>query len=237
MAADPSSIELELSDRCISVAIRRTRRARRFSLRLNGRGGGPELVLPQRAPLKIAIEFAAAHAGWLERHLERIVPPRKLAPGMSLPLHGIEHRIEHRAGTRGIALDEAARLIIVGGREEHTPRRLRDFLARHARAAITPLAHDKAQRIGKRIVHLGVRHNRSRWGSCSSDGRLSFTWHLALTPAVVVDYLAAHEVAHLAEMNHSARFWKLCRELTSGDMDEARAWLKAHGGRTLAFGL
>ncbi|MDF3073489.1 MAG: hypothetical protein K0S54_1156 [Alphaproteobacteria bacterium] len=237
MAADPSSIDLELSDRSISVAIRRAPRARRFSLRLNGRAGGPELVLPQRAPLKLALEFAMAQTAWLERHLERIVPPQKLVPGMLLPLGGIDHRIEHRTDLRGVTLDEEARLLLVGGREEHAPRRLLDFLARRARAAITPLVHDKAVHIGRRVAHLGVRHNRSRWGSCSSDGRLSFTWHLALTPDPVIDYLAAHEVAHLREMNHSARFWQLCRELTQGDMEQARAWLKNHGGRTLAFGL
>jgi predicted metal-dependent hydrolase len=237
MAADPSSIDLELSDRSIRVAIRRAPRARRFSLRLNGRTGGPELVLPQRAPLKPALEFAAAQTKWLERHLERIVPPQKLAPGMILPLGGIPHRIEHRADLRGIALDEAACVLLVGGHSDHAPRRLRDFLAKRARAAITPLVHEKAERIGKRIAYLGVRDNRSRWGSCSSDGRLSFTWHLALTPEPVIDYLAAHEVAHLKEMNHSTRFWRLCRELTQGDMEHARAWLKAHGGRTLAFGL
>jgi predicted metal-dependent hydrolase len=237
MAADPSSIDLELSDRSISVAIRRAPRARRFSLRLNGRGGGPELVLPQRAPLKLALEFAMAQTQWLERHIERIVPPQKLMPGMMLPLGGVKHRIEHRAGLRGVTLDEAAQLLLVGGREEHAPRRLRDFLSRRARAAITPLVHEKAAHIGKRVTHLGVRHNRSRWGSCSSDGRLSFTWHLALTPDWVIDYLAAHEVAHLKEMNHSARFWLLCRELTKGDMEAARTWLKTHGGRTLAFGL
>lgn len=237
MAADPSSFELELSDRSLRVAIRRAPRARRIALRLNGRSGGPELVLPQRAPLKQALDFAATQAPWLERHLDRIVLPQKLGPDMTLPLSGIDHRIEHRAELRGVTLDEAARVVLIGGRTEHLPRRLRDFLARRARSAIAPLAHQKAHAIGKRIAHVGIRHNRSRWGSCSSDGRLSFTWHLALTPAGVIDYLAAHEVAHLIEMNHSARFWNLCRRLTDGDMEEARAWLKAHGGRTLAFGL
>lgn len=237
MAADPSSIELELSDRSISVAIRRAARARRVSLRLNGRSGGPELVLPQRAPLKFGLEFAQAQAGWLERHLARITPPQKLVPGMTLPLGGIDHAIEHRPALRGVALDETARVLIVGGREEHAPRRLRDFLAKRARAAIAPLAHEKAQSLGKRIAYLGIRDNRSRWGSCSSDGRLSFTWHLALTPEPVIDYLAAHEVAHLVEMNHSARFWRLCQTLTAGDMQESRAWLKRNGGRILAFGL
>ena len=137
-------------------------------------------------------------------------------------------------GYGGTLLAESVRLSGLGwvellrelARDEEAPRDASPT------AATLPARHCPVCRAALKAVH-----NRSRWGSCSSDGRLSFTWHLALTPAVVVDYLAAHEVAHLQEMNHSARFWKLCRELTAGDMDEARAWLKAHGGRTLAFGL
>lgn len=237
MAAEPSSIDFRLTDRDIAIALRRSTRARRISLRVSARSGTLELVLPRRASLEAGLRFASMQADWIERHAGKLVAPKLLQPGMSLPLGGLEHVVEHERASRGVSLDEACRRIIVGGDPAHAPRRLRDFLARRARSAITPLALEKAAAIGKRVVRISVRDSRTRWGSCSSSGTLSFTWRLALTPDFVVDYLAAHEVAHLAEMNHGPRFWKLCQQLTGADLAQSRAWLRANGAQILAFGL
>lgn len=237
MAEEPARIDFRLTDRDIEIALRRSARARRISLRVSPRSGALELVLPRRASLSTALAFASKQAGWIERRAQKLVPPKRLLPGMTLPLGGLEHVVEHQRAVRGVSIDEACRRIVIGGDIAHAPRRLRDFLARHARAAIAPLAHDKAASIGKRIGRISVRDSRTRWGSCSSGGNLSFTWRLALTPDFVVDYLAAHEVAHLAEMNHGPRFWKLCQQLTAGDMERARAWIRANGAQILAFGL
>lgn len=237
MAVEPASIDFRLTDRDIAIALRRSARARRISLRVCARSGALELVLPRRAALEAGLRFASTQADWIERHAGRLVAPKPLQPGISLPLGGLEHVVEHARAMRGVSLDEACRKIIVGGDPAHAPRRLRDFLARHARSAITPLAHEKAAAIGRRIARISVRDSRTRWGSCSSSGTLSFTWRLALTPDFVVDYLAAHEVAHLAEMNHGPRFWKLCQQLTGSDLAQSRAWLRANGPQILAFGL
>ena len=75
---------------------------------------------------------------------------------------------------------------------------------------------------------MTFKDTRSRWGSCTSDGRLAFSWRIVMAPPYVIDYLAAHEVAHLAEMNHGPRFWTACRRLCPRT-DEAKAWLKRHG--------
>jgi len=237
MASEPASIDYRLSDRDIAIALRRSPRARRISLRISPRSGALELVLPQRASIAAGLAFAASQGNWIERHAARLIEPRRLLPGVALPLGGIEHEIAHDAATRGVRHDAQARRIVVGGEAAHAPRRLRDFLAREARAMIAPLAHDKAQRIGRRIARISIRDSRTRWGSCSSGGGLSFTWRLALTPPAVVDYLAAHEVAHLAEMNHGPGFWRLCASLSAHDMERQRAWLRANGGRILAFGI
>ena len=237
MASEPASIDIRLSDRDVAVALRRSPRARRISLRLAPRTGALELVLPPRASLAAALRFAAAQTGWIERHAARLVAPRRLDVGMVLPLGGEEHRVVHDRAARGVVLDREARAIAVGGDPAHAPRRLRDFLMRHARAVVAPLAHEKAARLERRIARLSIRDSRTRWGSCSSGGSLSFTWRLALTPGFVVDYLAAHEVAHLAEMNHGPDFWRLCAALCGGDSGPGRAWLRRNGPEILAFGL
>ena len=84
------------------------------------------------------------------------------------------------------------------------------------------------EQLGKPAAGLRVKDTKSRWGSCTSDGKLSFSWRIAMAPAHVLNYLAAHEVAHLEEMNHGPKFWALCRRLCP-DTDTAKAWLKRHG--------
>ncbi|MGE0660168.1 MAG: M48 family metallopeptidase [Reyranellaceae bacterium] len=237
MASEPASIDFRLSERDIAIALRRSARARRISLRVSPRSGALELVLPARASLAAGLRFAATQARWIERHAARLIEPCRLQPGIVLPLAGIDHEVTHDPAARGVRHDVGTRNLLVGGDPLHAPRRLRDFLARQARQAVTPLAHEKAARIGRRIARLSIRDSRTRWGSCSSGGGLSFTWRLALTPPSVVDYLAAHEVAHLEEMNHGPRFWRLCASLAEHDLDQTRAWLRQNGGRILSFGL
>ena len=124
-----------------------------------------------------------------------------------MPLRGVDHRIEHRAGARGtvwIEIGEAGvHLLCVAGEEPHLPRRVRDFLKREAKARSGGGEPAAAQALGVAIKRVSVRDQSSRWGSCSSTGVLSYSWRLILAPPFVLDYLAAHEVAHLVEMNHS----------------------------------
>ena len=116
----------------------------------------------------------------------------------------------------------------VSGRAEHAPRRLRDWLGEEARRDLDArvLVHTRA--LGVKAKRIAIRDQATRWGSCSTTGVLSFSWRLILAPPFVLDYLAAHEVAHLVEMNHSRRFWRLVERLCPGMM-RAKAWLDAHG--------
>jgi predicted metal-dependent hydrolase len=154
--------------------------------------------------------------------------------GAVVPLLGIDHVIRHAGGWRG-ATHRAAGEIRVGGEPEFVARRVRDFLITESRTELAARARTKAAILGKRVAAVTVRDTRTRWGSCASSGRLSFSWRLILTPEAVFDYVVAHEVAHLQEMNHSRRFWALVATLTP-EVEAPRTWLKANGPRLLRFG-
>ncbi|MGH7048026.1 MAG: M48 family metallopeptidase, partial [Stellaceae bacterium] len=121
------------------------------------------------------------------------------------------------------------------GDPAHLARRVRDALATLARNELARRARKLAAQIGRKIAGIGVRDTRSRWGSCSSSGNLSFSWRLILAPEPVIDYVVAHEVAHLAEMNHGRRFWRLVEHLMP-DHAAPRAWLDRHRAQLLAYG-
>ena len=147
----------------------------------------------------------------------------------------MSHRIRHRPEARGTVWVEGVE-IHVAGKAEHLPRRLRDWLLAEARRRITPLALAKAETVERRVKRVSVRDQRARWGSCGPDGSLSFSWRLVLAPPEVLDYLVAHEVAHLVHMNHGPRFWALAERLCAGPMGPPQAWLKANGEKLLQYG-
>jgi predicted metal-dependent hydrolase len=120
------------------------------------------------------------------------------------------------------------RLICVAGEAPHVARRIGDFLKREARRDLEAASRRYAQRLGVSVKRVSVRDQVSRWGSCSTTGVLSYSWRLILAPPFVLDYLAAHEVAHLIEMNHSQRFWRLVERLCPA-MQRAKTWLDVHG--------
>jgi len=122
----------------------------------------------------------------------------------------------------------AERQIIVTGEAAHLPRRLADFLKNQARATLVPLAHQYAKQVERQPKSIQFKDTTSRWGSCSSSGTLSFSWRIMMAPLSVVQYLVAHEVAHLVEMNHGEHFWQICTELCPRT-PQCRAWLKRNG--------
>ena len=132
---------------------------------------------------------------------------------------------------RGISKVESRggeQVLLIGGAPEHLGRRLADFLKKQAREDLERAVSRHAGTLGTRASAIRVKDTRSRWGSCTSDGRLSFSWRIAMAPDFVLDYLAAHEVAHLQEMNHSPKFWALCKRLCP-ETERAKSWLKKNG--------
>jgi predicted metal-dependent hydrolase len=175
-----------------------------------------------------------AHAAWVMERLAALTPHVALVPGARVPLGGIPHEIRHAPDGRGGAwLEHGA--IAVSGNPEFLPRRVADFLRAEARRRITTLAAGHAARLGVKFKAIRLKDTRSRWGSCAPDGTLAFSWRLVMAPDWVLDYVVAHEVAHLREMNHSDRFWAQVALLTP-HRDAAVAWLRDHGPALLRVG-
>jgi predicted metal-dependent hydrolase len=193
--------------------------------------------MPRRGSLDEARRFLDRHAAWLRRQLDRLPQPSPIADGAVIPLRGIPHLIRHAPGRRGtvtVAADDGPALIVAGA-AEHLRRRLVDFLKREARRDLEAAVVRHAAALGVRARAVRLRDQTSRWGSCSLSGHLSFSWRLIMAPPMVLDYLAAHEVAHLRELNHSRRFWRLVGVLCP-ESDTARAWLNAKGAALHAVG-
>jgi len=213
----------------------RSARARRASLRVDPAHRRIILTVPMRMSRATALGFAETQAGWIAARLKRLPARRPFVDGAEVPLFGTPHVIRHRSGVRGTVWIED-REIHVAGQPEHLARRLRDWLTAEMRSRLPPLVHAKAARVTRTVKRITVRDSRSRWGSCGPDGGMSFSWRLVFAPAEVLDYLIAHEVAHLVHMNHGPRFWALARTLCDGPIEAPQAWLKAHGETLLQYG-
>jgi len=236
--AEPRTIIVEFGDATFDVRVTRNRRARRYTLRINSAAREAVLTMPLRGNLADASRFARAHGGWLAQRLLQLPPTAPFSEGEIVPLRGVDHRIVHRASARGTVWTERAgdeALLCIAGAREHMARRVRDYLKREARRDLEAAVTAYARALDVRVRRLSIRDQSSRWGSCNSAGVLSFSWRLILTPPMVLDYLAAHEVAHLVEMNHSAHFWKLLRRICPAT-DTATRWLDSHGNALHRYG-
>ena len=219
----------------LPVTFLRNARARRASLRVDPARRRIVLTAPLRMARGTAVRFAESQAGWIAARLKRLPAQRPFVDGIELPLFGVRHLVRHRPGTRGTVWLEGAE-IHVAGRAEHLPRRLRDWLTSQLRAQLMPLVRDKAGKVERAVKRITVRDSRSRWGSCGPDAAMSFSWRLVFAPPEVLDYLVAHEVAHLVHLNHGPRFWALARRLTAGPIEGPQAWLRANGEALLQYG-
>jgi len=190
------------------VRIRPSVRARRMALRVDVKSGEVVLTWPRGTSETKARRFIEENRRWIDQHRKKIQLPPVFVHGGKISVHGRMAEIMHKAG-RGVTRFEGNHLV-VHGREEHISRRIRDFLKERAREALTQAVEAKMTDIGKKIAAIRVIDPKTRWGSCSPDGSVMFSWRLILTPPEVLDYVVAHEVAHCIHMNHSRKFWALC---------------------------
>jgi predicted metal-dependent hydrolase len=223
--------DIEVAGKVLPLTVRQNARATRMTLRIEPGGRALKLTVPTGLPDHEVNAFLTRHQGWLMTKLARFSGESELEHGGTILIRGIAHRIERTGRLRGLteALvigDEA--VLRVGGAEEHLRRRIADYLKREARGELERLVAVYAGRIGRRARSLSLKDTRSRWGSCSAEGDLSFSWRIAMAPPKVIAYLAAHEVAHLQEMNHGPAFWALCERLCP-DTKNAKHWLKRNG--------
>jgi predicted metal-dependent hydrolase len=238
--AEPSTLVVRHGSQFFSVKLRRHRRARRYTLRIHPTDREAILTMPPRGTIAEAKEFANMHGGWIAARLGRLPKAAPFQPGTVIPLRGVPHRIVHRSGARGTVWtetrDSGEKIICVAGDVEFTDRRVHDFLKREARKDLQKAAQLYADALGVRVKRVSIRDQSSRWGSCTSAGSLSFSWRLVLAPPHVLDYLAAHEVAHLVEMNHSPRFWRVVDRVCD-HVERAKRWLDTHGNDLHRYGI
>jgi predicted metal-dependent hydrolase len=245
------------------VELRRSPRAKRFSLKVSHTERAAILTLPNRGRVEDASAFLARHADWLKRQMERLPQPVPFVDGAVIPLRGELHHLNfagpaknkgvvwiERCGQEsssvmptpdwqslGCMRDEVVLpAICINGGKDHAPRRFSDWLRAEVKKDLAACVERHANALNCSPKRIGIRDQATRWGSCSTGGSLSFSWRLIFAPPFVLDYVAAHEVAHLREMNHGPRFWRLVREAFPA-MQKARAWLKTYGAELHRFGV
>ncbi len=232
----PVTEVLLLADEQVTITFKRHAAARRFTLRLSRDGSGFLMTMPRRSSMDDARAFAHTSEKWMLKALAKRVTKVEIADAAVIVLRGVEHTIVATGKARGLVqLDAEARLLHVPGQPAHMKRRLTDWLKAEAAHDLDVASTKYAIAMAAKFRKLNIRDQKSRWGSCSSDGVLSYSWRLILAPAFVLDYVAAHEVAHLREMNHSTRFWRLVLKHCP-DSRNARTWLKLYGSRLHAMG-
>lgn len=212
-------------------------RAKRMALRLDPRERLVHLVVPKRASMRTAYLFAEQNKDWIReklRDLPRAVPFRD---GEILPILGRDRTIIvlYNPALKRTDIQLKKDELIVMTNKPDPSARIRRFLIDLAKEKLTELSLEKASVVRRRIVDVQVKDTRSRWGSCSDDGNLSFSWRLIFAPAKAFDYVVAHECAHLVHMDHSDNFWRVCERL-SRDYEEGKDWMQKYGHSLMRFG-
>jgi len=222
---------LRIDGRPVSVTVKLNPRARRLIVKVHPSTGEVTVVAPSKRSVDHAMDFARGETDWIAQRLKQVPPAVPLGLGARILYRGEEHVIRRGEGRRTPAWidhEDGNRIIRVTGQSEHVSRRVLDFLKREARKILEARSFEFAAWLGAAPKHLTVRDTASRWGSCSTQRSLSFSWRLILAPPFVLDYVVAHEVAHMREMNHGPRFWRIVEELV-GDTERPQIWLRENG--------
>lgn len=230
MAPRPSGkapgMEIHLTDPNCRVRLVENPRARRFVLRLASDGDGAVLTYPPGVPRRDCESFLNRHTGWLRKALDRTPQPVFVAPGIEIPVDGELRTLSHEPGRRS-GPELGPDTLVVFGRGS-VAAKVSSMLKARARDRLAPAVHRYAEMLDRRVTGVSMRDTRSRWGSCASTGAMSFSWRLAMAPPEIQDYVAAHEAAHLVEMNHSDRYWAVL-ERVMPEWRTHRTWLKREG--------
>lgn len=218
----------------VPVEVRRHAGARRLTLRVSKTRRAVVVTVPSGCRMAEADTFLKSHIEWVRDRLGCVPEPVPFADGAKIPVRGTMHRLCFTGPGRGkpvVSIEASAEGLPglkVSGQVEHAARRLKDWLFAQALADLDARVTAHARSLGVRAKRIGLRDQASRWGSCSTSGLLSFSWRLILAPPHVLDYVAAHEVAHLVEMNHGPRFWKLV-DACVPELAAAKDWLRHQG--------
>lgn len=228
----------QVAGRVLPLRVVENPRATRLTLRIDAGGKGLRVTVPPGLPSREVDRFLQRYEGWIETHIAKLPAHPAVRAGIRLPIRGIPHLIAHEPGKRGtvdVGIGADGKPILTAyGDEKHLPRRIADHLKREVKRDIEALVIKHTQTVGRKATAVRFKDTKSRWGSCTSDGVLSFSWRIGMAPAPVINYLVAHEVAHLIEMNHGPQFWALCHKLCP-DTERCKAWLKRNGSALQAI--
>ena len=209
----------------IPVILRRSSRARRISLRVSRLDGRVSLTLPVGVPEREGLDFVRQKETWIRDQMAQRPDQVRVEEGAEVLVEGLPLRVCMGSG-RSVSV--AGGKLCVPGAPDRAAARVQGFLRHIARERLVAASDRYAARLGRKYTRITIRDTRSRWGSCSSAGALMYSWRLVMAPAAVLEYVAAHEVAHLNEMNHSADFWSLVEDI-HGPYQEQRRWLRESG--------
>ncbi len=227
-SAEAKHVDIDLDGRTMRVELHRRKSARHYTLSLTRDGTALRLSLPLRASLASGLAFVQEKKSLVQKWLADAPAPTALCPGSTIALHGVPHRIVWRADLPRTVFVEG-HVIHVGGPENLARARLLRWLKAGALADLTRLTRDIAAAHDIAVTKISVNNAAARWGSCSSDGSINFTWRLILVPPAALHYVVCHELAHRRHMNHSAAFWREVSRL-GGDLTQ-RAWFKSRAAR------
>lgn len=219
------------------IKIKESTRARRLALRLDTHERLFHLVIPRGVSLRKALRFAEEHEDWMQEQLSELPEPIPLGNGAVVPVLGQNRtlKISYDSTLKRTSISMIEKEIFVKTNLDDPKPRIVRFLRKQAKEALSMMAQEKAVQIDRKINSISVKDTKSRWGSCSEDNNLSFSWRLILAPFEAIDYVVAHEVAHLVHLDHSKAFWNLCREL-SEDYMEGKYWMDNHGKELMRWG-
>lgn len=234
----PPAAEVVIDGTVVTIAVKVSDRAKSYRLSLPN-NGKPLLTVPKFGRWAEAKAFLDRHTEWLGERIETSAKPVAFVRGAIVPLRGVNHRIVPTGRVRGVVEvgeHEGELALLVPGEAEHRARRLTDWLKDEAAAELEARCKVHAGNLGVTFKSVSMRSQSTRWGSCSSNGKLNFNWRLILAPPFVLDYVAAHEVAHLIEMNHSQDFWNVVLH-TLPTMERGREWLRVNGRQLMVYGI
>lgn len=234
----PPAAEVVIDGAPVTISVKVSDRAKSYRLSLPN-NGKPLLTVPKFGRWGEAKAFLDRHTEWLAERIELSAKPVAFVRGAIVPLRGVNHRIVPTGRVRGVVEvgeHEGELALLVPGDAEHRARRLTDWLKDEASVELERRCTVHAGNLGVSFKSISMRSQSTRWGSCSSTGKLNVNWRLILAPPHVLDYVAAHEIAHLIEMNHSQDFWDVV-ERTLPTMERGREWLRVHGRQLMVYGI
>lgn len=211
----------------IELKVVNSTRAKRLGLRIDAKKRIPVLTVPRFCSRRQALDFVKSQKNWIEEHLKKLPEQKWFEDGEVITLAGEPLVIRHCSDMRsGVVIEDG--WLKVSGDKAFLSRRVRDFIKEQAYCFLSELSVRKAKKISCKVNRIVIKDAKSRWGSCSSLNNINYSWRIMLAPVKVIDYLVAHEVAHLRHHNHSDEFW-CCVENLADDADFGRQWLKKNG--------